>query len=327
VSGDSAVRAATGPRPSRDGSSVIRTALLTVASGGVTFLITNGLNQPTGVCITLSVLIGGIALLVRFLVDFENRLGMVEKEAKEGRQAIERMIAETFSEISRATELFAHLEASALQTDLITQLVRNSTRISPDSPKIVSQFVEAKIRDTADFLKQIAEGGTATYDGEDRDWLLGLTRNATTSIDAISLGAVDHDLWQSEIGQRYLDAQRRAAAEGKRVRRIFLLDKPGQEEDPYVRRAYDEQREMRIEVRLLDRLAVPPSLRVRVRDLIVFDDVLAYETTPTPADPQFAQVAETRLVLNLVRVQEHSRLFRELWELSRELTAEGQRKT
>jgi len=76
---------------------------------------------------------------------------------------------------------------------------------------------------------------------------------------------------------------------------------------------------MRIETRLLDRAAVPTPLQLQLRDLIVFDDILAYETTPTTSDPRRAQVAETRLVLTDARVKECSQLYRELWEVSREL--------
>jgi hypothetical protein len=309
-----------GARRSREnGNNVIRTAVLTVASGGVTFLVTNGLDQPQAICIILSILIGGIALMVRFLVDFENRLAAVEQLERDGIADIKKMVGDAFSEISEATALFGLIEASALQTDLVTQLVRNSTNISPDSPPIVYRFVQQKIKEMSDFLKQLAEGGTVTYYGEDRDWLLGLTRTATASVDAISMAAVDHDLWRSEIGQRYLDAQRRAARDGRRVRRIFVLDTPDMEHDPELRRAYEEQREMLIEVRLLDRTAVPTPLQVQVRDLILFDDILAYETTPTTTDPRMAQVAETRLVLTDSRVKECTQLFRELWDVSREL--------
>jgi hypothetical protein len=270
VSAETAVGA-----PGNGNSGVIKTALLTVASGGVTFLVTNGLDQPQAICIILSILIGGIALMVRFLVDFENRLASVEDLEREGMADMKKLVGDAFSEISEATALFGLIEASALQTDLVTQLVRNSTNISPDSPPIVYKFVQAKIKEMSDFLKQLAEGGTVTYYGEDRDWLLGLTRNATTSIDAISMTAVDHDLWQSEIGQRYLDAQRRAAGSGKRVRRIFVLDAPAMAEDPAIRRACAEQHAMHIDERLLDRAALPPPLRVQVRDHIIIDDTLA----------------------------------------------------
>lgn len=73
-------------------------------------------------------------------------------------------------------------------------------------------------------------------------------------------------------------------------------------------------------VRLLDRTAVPTPLQVQVRDLTLFDDILAYETTPTTTDPSLAQVAETRLVLTEARVKECAQLFRELWDVSRELS-------
>ncbi|MEU8818419.1 DUF6879 family protein [Actinoplanes sp. NPDC048796] len=302
-----------------EGPGVLRTALATLATGGLTYLITNGLDQPQSVCLTLSVLIGGIVVIIRFLIEFEKRLAVVERLQKDGMEDMKKLVGDAFTEISEATALFGLIEASALQTDLVTQLVRNSTNISPDSPPIVYQFVQAKIKETSDFLKQLAEGGTVTYYGEDRDWLLGLTRHATESVDAISLAAVDHDLWQSEIGQRYLDAQRRAARAGKRVRRIFVLDVPDMEHEPSLRKAYQEQREMLIDVRLLDRAAVPTPLQVQLRDLIIFDDTLAYETTPTTNDPQLAQVAETRLVLTDSRVKECAQLFRELWDVSREL--------
>jgi hypothetical protein len=296
----------------------VRTLLVALGLGGAVFLVTEALGQPRHAQITLAVLVGGIALILRFLIDFERRLAAVEQLGKDGMTEMKRLVGDAFAEIGEATELFGLIEASALETDLVTQLVRNSAQISPTSPPIVYQLVQARIRETSDFLKQLAEGGTVIYYGEDREWLLGLTRNATVSIDAISMTAVDHDLWQSEIGQRYLDAQRRAAGGGKRVRRIFVLDSPAMADDPAIRRACDEQRDMRIDVRLLDRAAVPPPLRVQVRDLIVFDDTLAYETNPTTtADPRHAQIAETRLVVTESRVKECAQLFRELWDVSR----------
>jgi len=299
------------------GSNVVRKALVTVVTGGLTFLITNALNQPQATSITLTILIGGIALMVRFLIEFEQRLAAVEQLEAEGMADMKQLVGAAFSEINEATELFGLIEASALQTDLVTQLVRNSTLISPTSPPIVYHFVQAKIKEMSEFLKALAESGTVTYYGEDRDWLLGLTRNATTSIDAISVAAVDHGLWYSEIGQRYLDAQRRVARDGIRIRRIFMLEQPAMADDPAVRRVCAEQRRMKIDVRLLDWAAVPPPLQVQVRDLIIFDDTLSYETTPTSTDSQVAQIAETRLVLTGSRVRECALLFRELWEVSR----------
>jgi hypothetical protein len=300
-------------------SSVTRKALLVVGLGGAALLLAGLLGQPWPVQLMLALVVGGIALLLRLLMDLAKRLAAVEQLQRDGMAEMKQLVGDAFCEISEATELFGLMEASALPTDLVTQLVRHSTRISPASPPIVHHFIQVKIRETSNLLKQLSEGGTVTYYGEDRDWLLGLTRNATVSIDAISMTAVDHDLWQSEIGQRYLDAQRRAVGNGKRVRRIFVLEAPAMADDPAIRRACEEQRDMRIEVRLLDRAAVPPPLRVQVRDLIVFDDTLAYETNPTTTvDPRHAQIAETRLILTDSRVKECAQLFRELWDVSRD---------
>ncbi|NMO51526.1 hypothetical protein HH310_10025 [Actinoplanes sp. TBRC 11911] len=317
-------------RTPANGSSVIRTVLLTVVSGGLTYLVTNALNQEPVMSIMLSILIGGIILMVRFLRDFENRLAAVERLERDSTDEMHKLVGDAlhdvnqlvggaFKEMSEATELFGLVEASALQTDLVTQFVRNSTQIQATSPPIVYNFAQSRIKEMSDFLKQLGEAGTVTYYGEDRDWLLGLTRTATVSVDAISMAAVDHDLWTSEIGQRYLDAQRRAANAGRRVRRIFVLDSPDMEYDLDLRRAYEEQQKMGITVRLLDRTSVPPPLQVQVRDLILFDQILVYETVPTIGDLKSTQVAETRLVLTESRVLECWQLYEELWDVSREL--------
>ncbi|WP_305784761.1 hypothetical protein [Symbioplanes lichenis] len=309
-------------------SSVTRKILTTAATGGLTFLITNAANVPPDTSLTLSILIGGIALLVRFLVDFDRRLSRVERLEQDGLAETKQLVTDTFADISEATDLHSMIGVSVLEEEAIRDLVRNAARISAAQPAIIHHFVQAKIVQTSDLLKQIADGGTATYDGEDREWLLGLTCNATASIDAISMAAVDHGLWQSEIGQRYLDAQRDAAATGKKVRRIFVLDTADDMGDKDLALACTEQTRLGIEVRLLVRADVPQQLRVQVRDLIVFDDTLAYETTPTVSDPRHAQIAETRLVLTGQRVQRRVKLFRELWEVARDPDPpDDQRKT
>ncbi|MGK5681821.1 DUF6879 family protein [Actinoplanes sp. URMC 104] len=306
-------------RPARHGSALARTALPAAVTGGLTYLIAYLVGVDLATCFLLAVVVGGIALLAGFLLDLEQRLNTIERLEQDGVAGVRRLIGDTFTDISEATTLFGQIEASGLRTDLVAQLVRNAAAFTSDSPPIVHQFAQAKLKETADLLKQLAEGGTVTYYGEDRDWLLGLTQQAAASIDGITLAAVDHGLWYSELGQRYLDAQRRAVMAGRRVRRIFVLDGTMMELDSELRQAYEDQRQMGIEVRLLDRSAIPIPLRVQVRDLIVFDDILAYETTPTTADPHLAQVAETRLVLTAERVTDAVQLFAELWEVAREL--------
>ena len=51
----------------RDGAGVIRTALLTVVTGGLAFLVATAFGQSPAIGVVFAVLIGGIALLIRFL--------------------------------------------------------------------------------------------------------------------------------------------------------------------------------------------------------------------------------------------------------------------
>jgi hypothetical protein len=307
-------------------SSVLRTVFYTASSGALTFAITNALIQTLAISVILSILIGGIALLVRFLIDFERRLAMVEGVirsgqdlARTGQDRMERLVGDAFAKINDATELFRSIEASALQTDLVIQLVRHSTGITQSSPKLISQFVRSEIYEMSEFLKEMSEGGDVTYYGEDRDWLLGLTRHATESINAISLASVDRGLWISEIGQRYLEAQRQAIKENHvAVRRIFILDDPEAEEQPDLRWACEEQSKVGIDVRVLDKRNIPPRMRVQVLDFIVFDGVMSYETTPSAVtETDRPAVAVTRLVLRSSRVDERSQVFQSLWAVAR----------
>jgi len=303
-------------------STVSRKIFYTAGSGILTFLITNALEQSLATSVILSILIGGIALMTRLLVDFDRRLAVVEALARTSQVRMERLVGDAFSKINDATELFRSIEASALQTDLVTQLVRHSTGITQASPKLIYRFVRSEIKDMSEFLKEMAEGGDVTYYGEDRDWLLGLTRHAAESIDAISLASVDRGLWLSEIGQRYLEAQRQAVEEhGVTIRRIFLLDTPEMANQPDIRWACQEQQKFGIQVRVLDRANIPPMLRVQVLDFILFDGVMSYETTPASAvtDTERPAVAETRLVLRSSRVTERAQVFKLLWEAAREV--------
>ena len=132
-------------------STVSRKIFYTAASGVLTFLITNALDQSLATSVILSILIGGIALLVRFLVDFERRLAVVEALARSSQIRMEKLVGDAFSKINDATELFRSIEASALQTDLVTQLVRHSTGITQASPKLIYRFVRSEIREMSEF--------------------------------------------------------------------------------------------------------------------------------------------------------------------------------
>jgi hypothetical protein len=245
--------------------SLVRKILVTLAVGAVTYLVLNlvtgGLsrNERTLLNLTLPVMIGAVVFLVQFLADVDRRLDAVaastETDARETREWVLREL----HAVNEATELFGQVEASALRPDSVTALVRNATRIDPASPALIHGFAQAEIARVTDLLRTLGEGGDITYEGEDRDWLLSLTGQVQASIDATSVIVVDarggtsadSGLWLSDLGYRYLEAQREAIRRGVAIRRIFVLDRPALIDDPALRRIVDMHRSFGIQVRAL----------------------------------------------------------------------------
>lgn len=283
--------------------------LLAVVVAAVTYALGAPPRATAMAALTLAVLVGGVVLVVLFLIDVENRL------------------ARGLTKINEATDLFGLVEASALRTDAM-QLVRHSTQINPKAPPIVVRFAQHEISRMSDFLKELSRGSNVTYEGEDRDWMLGLARTAETSIDATSLttvdaggqGFVDGGLWASDLGQRYLEVQRDAVVRGVTVRRVFILNRKEFADDPGFRHVCQLQQEMGINVRVLDSSTVPGVQRSSMFDFVLFDEAVSYEVTPgSPMeDTDRPNIVNTRLELRPSRVRDRALRFRDLWASARE---------
>ncbi|MGH3995290.1 MAG: hypothetical protein ACRDSN_22845, partial [Pseudonocardiaceae bacterium] len=180
----------------------------------------------------------------------------------------------------------------------------------------------------SDFMKGLSERGEITYDGEDRDWLLELTRNAQRSIEATSFMAVDASgtgfedgaLWTSDLGKRYLEAQQKALDRDVSIRRIFVLDDPDGAHDPELLRMCEIQQKLGIQVRILDPQTLPDLYHNWMFDFILFDSVVSYESTPAAWAKKGTKptIVSTRLVLSPHRVAERAGGFRELWDAASE---------
>jgi hypothetical protein len=308
---------------------LLRKILVTLLIGAVAYLatslLTSGLSggARTALAIGLPVVVGGVALLIQFLVDLDRRLDMVasrfEADARDTRETVRREL----HAINDATELFGLVEASALGLDSVTSLVRNATHIDPGTPGLISAFAESEVRRVTELLKVLGDGGDLTYDGEDRDWLLGLTKVARASLDATSLVVVDAvgdsstsgGLWLTDLGYRYLEAQRDAIRRGVVIRRVFILDRSALLDDPALRRTVELQQSLGIRVRTLDPNALRATRRSSLFDFIVFDDAVSYEVTPASrvADDRERVEINTRLVLAPPRVKERQQRFEDLW--------------
>lgn len=313
---------------------ILRKVVVSLVVGGFVYYVTELTGQDMVWNLTMSIFLGGLTLVVQLLMSFENRLASVEHTGNHHMAKVEQMVQSGFAKINEVTELFNLVEMSALRTDAITQLVRHATLIDPSSPPLVLRFVQSEISRFSLFLKDVSESANVIYEGEDRDWLLALARNAGTTIDATSLttmatagrGYMDDRLWTSDFGQRYLEAQREGIHQGVKIRRLFVLvDGLSNLDHEDVLSVCLPQQEIGIDVRVLDPVDIPTARREALFDFIVFDSAVSYETTAAPRLAESIQptILHTRLELRPDRVQSRIRRFEYLWECGRKVSEHG----
>jgi hypothetical protein len=314
---------------------VIRKTLITLLSGGLTYIITNMSAQPLIWVLTVTVLISGVALVIQFMNDFDHQLQDFGKQLENLAERhpvytteIQSLIEEGFAKADKAAGLFRAVENSPLQTKVITQLVQHSTQIGPDCPPLIQEFAQSQINRTSQVLKELSEGGVVPHDGEENEWLLELTKQSQRTIDAISLSTVDagatgfrQGLWTSDFGQQYLELQRRAIQRGVRIRRVFVLDGSVQIEDSDFQLVHRRQRMLGINARVLERDMIPHTLKNVMYDFVVFDHDVSYEVTPAShiEEDMGPTIVKTHLTLQTQRIQERIQRFEKLWDCAREL--------
>ncbi len=267
-----------------------------------------------------------MTLVVQYLSDFDRRLDQVERRLTAHATEMSSVVGNGFSKINQATELFGLVEQSALRQGAVIELVRNATEIDASRP-LVHALAEDQIGRMSDFLKELRDGD-AMYDGEDRDWLLGLTRHSRATIEATSTmtadaGGVDFDggFWMNDIGRRYLEKQGEAVQRGVKVRRVFVLKSKELVTDATFLRVYRDQKAIGVDVRVVDPTAIPATRKNAVVDFILFDNAISYEVNPavTVEDGAKPTIVSTRLVLKQTAVDEKMHLFRDLWNAARDL--------
>jgi hypothetical protein len=252
-------------------------------------------------------------MLTLFLIDTEMRIS-----------AFEERMAVNIAKIDRSAELSAMMEQSTLETALLTEFVETAgqmtdVKVSP----LLQRLARRQVERVTSFMRQLPVGSEIGYDGEDRDWLLGLTQEAENSIDAISLSTVDAGmrgfdggLWTSDLGTRYLDLQREAIARQVRIRRIFVFQSEDLARDETFLRITQMQRDVGVDVRMLDHQLIPDYLQSMIFDFIVFDGVVSYEITPATtfnAGQTRAAIVRTLLALMPARIRDLEDQFEQLW--------------
>ena len=297
-------------RPAGARQLVLKT-LVTVVVAGLAYILTNVISTDQSVMwqLTVSVLIGGTALMVQYLVEFQQRFEAMEVGLNARSYELAKHVEESFARVSQATELFSQVDSSVLRSDGVTQLARSVTQVGEDSPAIVRDFASEEINRLTKLMDNL-NSRIADCEGENLDWLLSLTQCAKTTIDAVSTSATK-DLWFGPHAPRYLETESDAVQERNvRIRRLFIVQRP-EDVDDSLERLCEDQRGLGIEARVL----VPSQLPLYVRrgvikDFILFDESLSYEV-----EEDFAGLGgRTTLNVRADDIATRVRRFNLLWE-------------
>jgi hypothetical protein len=281
--------------------------------GLITLVAADAGGMPGRNSLALTAVVAFGSALVLFIVDTELRLSGIHDR-----------IAEGFAKIGRSAGPSSGSQRSILDEAQLADLLETASQTDERVNPLLQRLARRELERVTAFVRQLPVGGEITYEGEDREWLLGLTREAERSIDAISLSTVDAGvagldggLWTSDLGIRYLGLQREAIARKVRIRRVFVFENAEMARDETVSRITQVQRDVGVEVRMLDHLFIPDWMQSMIFDFIVFDGTVTYETTPATA---FA-VGQTRpgILRTLLapvpaRVRELEERFEQLWD-------------
>lgn len=303
-----------GPRSGVQIAPVVLKTLITVVVGTVAYVLTNLIDQSQDELwkLAMSIVIGGSALIVQYMVDFEKRLGSVET----GQRTQTRELHDHYTRLSDAAGLLHELDQVGMSTDDAKRLIRGATQVGLHGTDTVKDFVRAEIKSLGSVVTDLA-GGTAHWPRDHNEWLIGLTKIARHTIDATS-SSVDRPFWDTDPAGPYLVAQIEAMRRRQvSVRRLFMIKASEAREEPFMARFMElcrEQRDLEIDVRFM----VLPEQRRRTgpptRDVVIFDSAICLEYT---TDHQGSNV-RTRIDAVTDSVRDEVSRFTTLWEAASE---------
>ncbi|HEX6682795.1 MAG TPA: hypothetical protein VF062_08370 [Candidatus Limnocylindrales bacterium] len=307
---------------------LIRKVTLTIATGFVTFALAQ-LIERSGLAFQVgtSLFLSGVVFVVMYLIDVEGRLDSVEAGQQRHASSTESLLQDGFHNFSRATATFAELDLAKTPTEQVMKLVDDISHLDAENDLVI-RFAQTEIERLGILMHDMTHGNDSVYEGEDRDWMLNLTRSASISIDAISLTTVDlgvdGGLWLTDLGQRYLQLQRDAIGRGVVTRRVFVAEDEDKLQRPDFLEICEMHRDLGVKVKVLNLNDAPGTLVNTMFDFIVFDNALSYESIPASQRTNQKKpiiIITTRLVRQEARVKERIQRFGELWDAARELPA------
>jgi hypothetical protein len=304
---------------------LLQKIVMSMITGSISFGLAIVTTRSLATTVSLAVFVAGVALVVQFLRDVEEAMASV---------------VTVVAHVNDATRLRESIEGLNLGpvptgTHPVQNLIDNVVAFTPPSP-LLAQLVVAEMSGLTDLVQGLsrptdrlpAAACTVSCEGEDRDWLLALTRAASVQILATSTtwadgggGRFEDGFWKTELGRSYLREQQRAVERGVRIRRIFILTDPEILASAQFIRTCEKQREAGIEVRVNEMLGTPPERRSDIwtatfKDFIVFDGQVSYEVELEGITPA---IARTNLLYHRQTVHDRTARFEAIWDASAEV--------
>ncbi|KPM51177.1 hypothetical protein ACG83_37025 [Frankia sp. R43] len=289
---------------------------MSALSGGISLGIAKLSRASATDSVQIAFFFAGVVFVIQALVDFADQQKSLVDDLSSQMQELRRGVDERLDRVDQAvrlTEIVEELEGSigAPERPISTLLARvTNTNLTIPSP-IVGRLALEETRALIELLVGLGNG-VAAYPGEDRDWLLELTRCAKSQIRAISTAVVDgggprtfnRGFWFTQLGKSYLKEQQKAVQRQVSVRRIFVLQGTRAIAARELLQICHLHSQHGIEVRVLN------VQQAGMDDFILFDDEVSYETS-TGVDG-----LSTTLRSRRDHVEERSDQFSRLWELA-----------
>ncbi|NUP19061.1 MAG: hypothetical protein HOZ81_23810 [Streptomyces sp.] len=259
---------------------VVLKVLITVAVGTTAYVISNLIApaQEDLWQLALAVVIGGSALIVQYMVDFEERLGALENGQRQHRSELTELVDQGFRQVGEVTDLFGRLEDSGMPSGEVKRLARSAAQVGSQGQAFMKEFARAEIERLASMMTALASAH-GDWPGENSDLLIALARCARKSVYATS-SYIDLDFWETATAKYYLDVQREAIQRhGVQIRRLFIVQDPG-DVSASLDKLLEQQRGAGIEVGMVILSELSPDIRVgETLDVVIFDDALCFEIT------------------------------------------------
>jgi hypothetical protein len=246
---------------------------------------------------------------------------------------------ERFARVSLAAKMYEAVASSAIDTDESVRMLEQVAKVDGSHPGLLPSLFDGLMRDLSAAASNLtSESGNHIVDGEDELYLLALTRASEDTIRAASQPSVDglseeSAFWVSDLGRRYLEAQRRAISErGVKIWRLFVVDasdvsptaggSSGEiEEDSPLGKVMRKHQEAGIQCRYV---ISSSDLPVALVDSILFDECVYYQST-LGTDQQVStdgsHIHKTRLTRDRAQVGAFVQAFDETWQAAKSLHA------